>query len=254
MNLSVTFIDCLIVLIVVVSAGYAAWRGFLWETLTIFAWVTASVGCLYFGPYIIPLTRSLVSQGWLAGLLAYAAVFAAVFIPFAFMTHRFSESVKNSPIGPLDRAAGVAFGVVRGLVLVGLAYLAFTYFVPIRQQPGWLTEARLLPIVQSTADVLLTVIPDQSRDFSDDHPQETIRQAPPQMDQNARNQPSGSSAGHDPMAELIRKNEVAAPKSRAESAPKPVQQKSAAAPSKTYGASDRQALDKLVQTGGSANR
>ena len=251
MNLSVTFIDCLIVLIVVVSAGYAAWRGFLWETLTIFAWVTASFGCLYFGPFILPLTRSLVSQGWLAGLLAYAAVFAAVFIPFAFMSHRFSQSVKSSPIGPLDRAAGVAFGVVRGLVLVGLAYLAFTYFVPIRQQPAWLTQARLLPIVQSTADVLLTVIPDQSRDFSDNRPQETIRQAPPQMEQRASNPPQ---ARHDPMAELIRKTETAAPKSRPESAPKPVQQKSAAARSKTYGASDRQALDKLVQTGGSANR
>ena len=39
MSLSVTFLDCLIVLVIVVSAGYAAWRGFLWETLTIFAWV-----------------------------------------------------------------------------------------------------------------------------------------------------------------------------------------------------------------------
>src|SRR5882757_836137 len=142
MNLSVTFIDCLIVLIIVVSAGYAAWRGFLWETLTIFAWVSASFGCLYFGPYIIPLTRSLVSESWLASLLAYASVFLAVFIPFAFMSSRFSASVKNSPIGPLDRAAGVAFGVVRGLAIVGLAYLAFTYFIPIRQHPGWVTEAR----------------------------------------------------------------------------------------------------------------
>jgi membrane protein required for colicin V production len=244
MNLSVTFIDGLIVLIVAVSAGYAAWRGFLWETLTIFAWVTASFGCLYFGPYIIPLTRSLVGEGWAATVLAYAAVFLAVFIPFAFMTYRFSQSVKNSPIGPLDRAAGIAFGVVRGLVLVGLAYIAFTYFVPIRNQPGWLTEARLLPIVQSTADVLLTVIPDKSRDyFGDKSSQETIRQAPSQIDRHARN--DGLSERHDPMAELIRKNEAAAP-----AAPAAVQQKSAAAPAKSYGAKDRQALDKLVQTGG----
>jgi membrane protein required for colicin V production len=176
-------------------------------------------------------------------------VFAAVFIPFAFMSYRFSQSVKNSPIGPLDRAAGIAFGVVRGLVLVGLAYLAFTYFVPIRKQPGWLTEARLLPIVQSTADVLLTVIPDNGRDFAGRYPLETIRQAPPQIDQHARNQ-SPDSGRHDPMAELIRKNEAAAPKITRE----PVQQKSAAKAAKTYGAKDRQALDKLVQTGGSANR
>ena len=53
--------------------------------------------------------------------------------------------MKHSPIGPLDRALGVAFGVVRGLVIVGLAYMAFTYFVPIRKQPAWLTEARSLP-------------------------------------------------------------------------------------------------------------
>src|SRR5664279_4283881 len=102
MSLSVTFIDCLIVLVIVVSAAYAAWRGFLWETLTIFAWVAAAFACLYFGPYVIPLTRSMVDQAWLSSLLAYAAVFLAVFIPFAFMSHRFSESVKHSPFGPLD--------------------------------------------------------------------------------------------------------------------------------------------------------
>ena len=55
---------------------------------------------------------------------------------------------------------------------------------------------------------------------------------------------------------LIRKNEKAnsVPKSAKEPAKagisEPVQQKSAAKGAKTYGASDRQALDRLVQTGG----
>lgn len=249
MSLSVTFLDCLIVLIVLVSAVYAAWRGFLWETLTIFAWVAAAFACLYFGPYIIPLTRSMVSDTWLASVLAYAAVFLGVFIPFAFMSHRFSESVKNSPIGPLDRAAGIAFGVVRGMVLVGLAYLAFTYFVPIRQQPHWVTEARLLPAVQATADVLLSVVPDHPRDYGYDR-HEVVRQAPPRIEQKTAT--PDISPRHDPMAELIRDN------GKANSVPKttrePVQQKSAAKASKSYGAGDRQALDKLVKTGGSGNR
>ena len=239
MSLSVTLIDALIVLVIMVSAGYAAWRGFLWETLTIFAWVAAAFGCLYFGPYIIPMTHSLVHSDWLASLLAYAAVFLGVFIPLAFMSSRFSQSVKHSPIGPLDRAAGVAFGVVRGLVIVGLAYLAFTYFVPIRNQPRWLTEARLLPVVQSAADVLLTAIPDHPRDYTyvPKH-EEEVRQAPPEA------------TSHDPMAELIRKNEAAStvPKGTRET----VQHKTAAKVTKSYGASDRQALDKLVETGGNS--
>ena len=246
MSMSVTFIDCLIVLVVVVSAGYAAWRGFIWETLTIFSWVASSLACLYFGPYIIPLTRSIVGEGWLATFLGYASVFLAVFIPLAFISHRFSQTVKNSPIGPLDRAAGVAFGVVRGLVILALAYMAFTYFVPIRNQPNWLTEARLLPIVQNSADLMLTVVPNQPHDYAY-VPQHAIRQAPPEIEQRSANSPEISTR-HDPMAELIRKNEK--PNSVPKSTTEPVQQKSAAKDAKSYGASDRQALEKLVETGG----
>jgi len=206
MSLSVTFIDCLIVLVVVVSAGYAAWRGFIWETLTIFSWAAASIACVYFGPYIIPLTKSLVGEGWLAKLLGYASVFLAIFIPFAFISHRFSETVTHSPIGPLDRAAGVAFGVVRGLVILGFAYMAFTYFVPIRSQPNWLTEARLLPVVQTTADVMLSAVPNQPHDYTYLPQHEVIRQAPSQVE--TANSPEISTR-HDPMAELIRRNETA---------------------------------------------
>ena len=241
MSLSVTVIDCLIVLVIVVSAGYAAWRGFIWETLTIFAWAAAAFGCLYFGPYIIPLTRSLVHVEWLASLLAYAAVFLGVFIPLAFIVNRFSQTVKHSPIGPLDRAAGVAFGVVRGLVIVALAYLAFTYFVPIRSQPRWLTEARLLPMVETSADVLLSLVPDHPRDYSyvPKH-EEEVRQAPP------------AAETHDPMAELIRKNETAnrVSKNAAKPANSGVAHKTVSKVTKAYGAGDRQALDKLVETGG----
>lgn len=262
MNFSITILDALIVLVIVVSAGYAAWRGFLWETLTIFEWVAAAFACLYFGPYLIPMARSMVDAPWLASLLAYAVVFLTVFIPLAFISHRFSEQVKHSPIGPLDRAAGVAFGVVRGLVVVALAYLAFTYFVPIRNQPRWVTRAELLPMVQSTADVLLSVVPNHPGDYAAIPHHDEVRQAPPRSHDpvadlihsngNATARNGTKPAKTDSMAELIRRNEQAnsVPKSTRE----PVQQKSAAKASKSYGAGDRQALDRLIETGGNGTR
>jgi uncharacterized membrane protein required for colicin V production len=254
MSLSFTFLDALVVLIVLVSVVYATWRGFLWETLTIFAWVAAAFACLYFGPYVIPLMRSMVGESWLASLLAYSAVFLAVFIPFAFISHRFSETVKHSPIGPLDRAAGVAFGVVRGLVIVGLAYMAFTYFIPINKHPGWVRDARLLPLVQDSAQVLLSVVPDHPADYAYIPHHDELRQASPQIEQKAATSPdmsSGASGGHDSMAELIRKNEAAnhVPVTKREPAPKKT-----AKVTKSYGARDRQALDKLVESGGNGNR
>ena len=281
MNLSVTFLDALIVLIIVVSAGYAAWRGFLWETLTVFAWVGAAFGCLYFGPYVVPLAGSMVKEAWLASLIAYAAVFLAVFIPSAFMSHRFSESVKHSPIGPLDRAAGVAFGVVRGLVIVGLAYLAFTYFVAIRSQPHWVTEARLLPMVQSTAEVILSVVPNHPGEggFFAHHQTPVIEQessvpgghdpmadlirrdgkpgpAPAKPDSLAdlirgRRAPAAAKSG-DSVADLINSNGRAVPAPKTTREPMPAKNTSPAA--KSAGASDRQRLNDLVETGGNTNR
>ena len=103
------------------------------EVLAIFAWAAAAFATLYFGPWLIPLMRDVIATPWLASLAAYAGIFLVVLIPLSFIGHRFSETVKHSPIGPLDRALGIAFGVVRGLVIVGLAYLAFTYFVPIKR-------------------------------------------------------------------------------------------------------------------------
>jgi membrane protein required for colicin V production len=226
MNLYFTFIDFLVAAVILVSVVYAAYRGFLNETLTIFSWAASAFATLYFGPFLVPMARSMISQQWLAPVAAYAAVFLVVFIPLSFMSHRFSQTVKNSPLGPLDRGLGIAFGVVRGLAIVGLAYLAFTYFTPVRQQPAWLTSSRTLPLMQETAQVMLAAVPSQTpRDYVTPDP-----------------------ASHDSLGDLIRQQNE-----QADIAPETPAQPSHAAPKKGekgYGASARRALDKLFETSG----
>ena len=225
MTLPLTMVDVLVGLVVLVSAGYAAWRGFLSEVLSIFAWASAAFATLYFGPWLIPLMRGVIATPWIASLAAYAGIFLLVLIPLSFMAHRFSESVKHSPIGPLDRALGIAFGVVRGLVIVGLAYMAFTYFVPIKQQPAVLTGARSLPVIQSSAEVLLSLAPNRDR-------------------AGFAAEPAGQ---HDELGDLIRRNSSVNKVSEDH-----VQHKSMAAKpaQKGYGAKDRQALDNLLEATG----
>ena len=225
MTLPITMVDVLVGLVVLISAGYAAWRGFLSEVLSVFAWASAAFATLYFGPWLIPLMRGVIATPWIASLAAYAGIFLLVLIPLSFMAHRFSETVKHSPIGPLDRALGIAFGVVRGLVIVGLAYMAFTYFVPIKQQPIVLTQARSLPVIQSSAEVLLSLAP--GRNYAD-----------------FAKEPAGR---HDELGDLIRRNSDANKVSEDH-----VQHKSMAAKpmQKAYGAKDRRALDSLLEQTG----
>ena len=160
MSLAFSFVDLFVVLVILGSAAYATWRGFVSETLSIVAWAAAALASLYLGPWVARMAHGLIATPWIATVVGYAAVFIVVFIPLSFASSRVSDNVKRSAVGPLDRVMGATFGIVRGLAILGIAYLIFTAFVAIHDQPRWLREARTLPLIQSSAQVLLVLVPD----------------------------------------------------------------------------------------------
>ncbi|HEY5048004.1 MAG TPA: CvpA family protein [Rhizomicrobium sp.] len=158
-DVSFSTVDVLVVLTVLVSTALAMWRGFVRETLSIFAWAAAAFATLYFGPAAAALLRERIAIPYLGSLIGYGAVFFLVLIPLSFVGFRFSQGVKQSPVGALDRSLGAGFGVLRGLAITGLSYLLFSMIVPVPSQPAWVTQARLLPVVQNSSDVLLSLLP-----------------------------------------------------------------------------------------------
>ena len=230
MSLSFLFVDLAVLVVIIGSAAYAVWRGFVSETLSIVAWAIATLASLYFGGRVGTMATSLISTYWIAVVVGYAAVFIAVFIPLQFASHRFSEGVKRSQIGALDRVLGAAFGVVRGLAILGLAYLIFTAVVPIRKQPAWLPNAKTLPLIQASAEVLVALIPDQGPE---------VRSHPP------HSEPSQPVAHPQSIEDLIGKPAPATHTKPAKPKPKPKK--------KGYGAGDRRALDRLFETTGSGD-
>ncbi|HEY4941123.1 MAG TPA: CvpA family protein [Rhizomicrobium sp.] len=220
MSLAFGFVDLFVVLIILGSAAYATWRGFVSETLSIVAWAAAALASLYLGPWVARMAHALIATAWISTVVGYGAVFVVVFIPLSFASHRFSEGVKRSLVGPLDRVLGATFGIVRGLAILGIAYLIFTAFVPIRSQPAWLTNARTLPLIQSSAEVLLALVP--ARDHH-----ESVAPASGPAPQSIR--------------DLLEKPAPAAHPAK----PKPKKH------GKKSGAADRRALDRLFEATGS---
>jgi hypothetical protein len=96
--------------------------------------------------------------------------------------------------------------------------------MPVRQQPEWLTASRTLPIMQESASLLLSVVPNQA-------PRDYVVAAPEKPEKQ------------DKLGELIRKQDDQAHVAQASHA-------AAKKPGKTYGESDRRALDKLFETSG----
>lgn len=157
---SFTFVDVIVVAVVLLSAILAAMRGFVRESLAIIAWVAAIFAALRFGPLLTPLLQPYLT-GWLATLSAYALIFLVVVVVLSFISYRFSQNVRESPIGPVDRGLGIVFGAVRGLVIVALCYLGLTRLVWGQDLPHWMREARSLALIQSSEAIMLSILPDQ---------------------------------------------------------------------------------------------
>ncbi|HWE06998.1 MAG TPA: CvpA family protein [Rhizomicrobium sp.] len=161
--LNVSWVDLAVVGVVVISTILAVVRGFVRETLSIFSWAAAALATLYFGPAATALLRAHISTPLAAPLIAYIGIFLVVLIALSLVSHLLSEAVRRSRIGALDRSLGVPFGILRGLALVGFAYLAFSLLIPVRSQPPWLAHARFLPLIQGSSDALLALLPAQYR-------------------------------------------------------------------------------------------
>jgi len=167
-ELHITWVDIAVVAILILSTILAVARGFVRETLSIFAWAAAAFVTLYFGHYAVPLLAPHMSP-MLAQILAYAIVFFLVLMPLLFIGSRVSRRVHASAIGGLDRILGGLFGLARGLVAIAVLYILYSLVVPVPAQAKWITNARTLPLIQKSASALLSLLPADDARYVEGH-------------------------------------------------------------------------------------
>jgi membrane protein required for colicin V production len=127
-----TLVDAVVAVVIVLSAILAYSRGLTRELLAIAGWVGAAVLAFLFAAQAEPLVKELPVVGEvLAGscelsrLAAFAVVFALGLILMALFTPLFSSMVQRSVLGGVDQALGFLFGVLRGVILVAVAFLVY---------------------------------------------------------------------------------------------------------------------------------
>ena len=164
---TVTLFDIAVIAIMVVSGLLAMTRGFISEMLSILAWAVAALASLWLFPLVQPILRGLLSPEWLAALAAAILIFGIVFVVVSALTYRWQQSMRGGDqVGFLDRTLGFIFGVVRGLAVIAIAYLFFVWLAPNRDDhPDWIRTARLIPVVEGAAGVLLAIVPGDNQDL-----------------------------------------------------------------------------------------
>lgn len=154
----ITLLDGVLVGFTLVSAILAMVRGFSREILSIASWVIAAVAAFFLYPFVAPHLAPYIDNPQLVQVAAAAAVFVVVLIIATIITMKMADAVIDSRVGALDRTLGFLYGAARGVLVVAVGLLFFTWLVP-TNQPGWIAGAKSRPLLQSIGQWIESKLP-----------------------------------------------------------------------------------------------
>jgi membrane protein required for colicin V production len=155
-----SYLDLGLIVVILISAFLAMLRGFTREVLAIASWGAAALAAIYLHPLALPYVKPYIAKDVVALAVAAAAVFFVTLIAVSLITIKLSDAILDSRVGALDRSLGFLFGAVRGLLLCVIAFVFFNWLVPAQTQPEWVKTARMKPLLQTTGDRLMAILPD----------------------------------------------------------------------------------------------
>ena len=130
-----TWFDFGVLIIVVVSVAISLFRGLAREMVSLAVWVGGFVLATLFGSHVagyLPQTLSPL----LSALIGFLIVFGLVLVIGWIASMTLASAVRASGLGPADRALGVLFGLVRGLLIV-LVVVLLGGLTPLPREPFW---------------------------------------------------------------------------------------------------------------------
>jgi membrane protein required for colicin V production len=157
----VTWLDLLLLGVMLVSGLLAMIRGFMREILSIVAWASAAIATVVAmrDGRLLALAKANISSDLLANGVVIVGVFLLTLLIVSALTIRISDMILDSRIGALDRTLGFLFGLGRGLVIVVVAFLFFAWLVPANRQPDGVRNAKSRVVLQGTGEWLQALLP-----------------------------------------------------------------------------------------------
>src|SRR5450631_4728656 len=112
--------DVLIVLVLLGSTIIGLLRGFVREAVSLVFWVAAIWAAWRFGPMVEPHLGGLLADPSVSPWVGRLVVLVLVLLLGWIIGMLLSYFTRSLGLGAMDRVLGLLFGILRGLVLVGL--------------------------------------------------------------------------------------------------------------------------------------
>ena len=163
-----TAFDFIVLLIVGIAAAGGFMRGFVQEVLSLGAWLLAAFVIRYLHEDVTSVIFSFTGGAISAAMLAFALLLLIPYAAMRLIAGRFGEASRNSVLGPIDRVLGFGFGMVKGVIVVVMAFslivLAYDSVWGAAGRPLWISTARTYPFVNASSEALVILI-EQRREY-----------------------------------------------------------------------------------------
>ena len=161
-----TYLDAVVIVLVLLSA-YLAWvRGGIREFLSIGGWIIAAIAAFALAPQVNPMMASIPYIGQKLAetctfsiIGAFVIVFVISLIIVSIFTPIISGAIQESALSVFDKGAGLIFGVIRGFVLIAIVYILYDTLVPKGDQFEIVTSSKTIGFIEETAFFIREQLP-----------------------------------------------------------------------------------------------
>ncbi len=149
-------LDIFVFLLIVGGAAIGFVRGFVYEVMSLFAWIVGiAVLKLFHGQLAGGLDGVLGSTPAAAAVLAFALLFIPAFVLVKLLANSIGMRTRRSVLGPIDRVLGGGFGAIKGVIGATLFFLLANLgtdmvYGPQANRPAWMTQSRTFPLLNAS--------------------------------------------------------------------------------------------------------
>lgn len=168
-----TLLDYGVLGVVALSALLSVVRGGVRESLGLASWIGAAIVAFFLFDRFQPIALDMIGNELIANIATAIGLFIIPLIIFQIISGFISDAIAASPLGVIDRMLGLAFGVLRGLLIACIAFLFAGQILPEDKLPPWFADAWVRPHLEEGAQWLRQFIPDGFLDEADKAVEET---------------------------------------------------------------------------------
>src|SRR5580693_854019 len=148
--------DVLILLVLLGSTAIGLLRGFVREAASLVFWIIAIWAAWKFGSAVEPHLGGLLADPNIAPWIGRLVILVLVLLVGWVVGMVLSYFTRSMGLGPLDRVIGLFFGILRGMVLVGLVVIGGELLH--MTDEDWWGRSKLIPYGETVGDWLRAMV------------------------------------------------------------------------------------------------